>query len=219
MVNLFIVANWKSNKTIEDTNNFLNEFKDLYIARDDVQVVICPPYLSVSTLSNFIATNNLKIDSGVQDISPFDDGAFTGEVSASQIKELVKFTIIGHSERRKYFGETDELLSKKCEKAQSAGIEIIFCVQNEDTPIPQGVKIVAYEPVEAIGTGHPDTPENADRVAAVIRAKHEGGIVLYGGSVTAENVNQFTSCVNIGGVLVGGASLNPSGFSSIIKNA
>jgi triosephosphate isomerase len=156
---------------------------------------------------------------GAQDVSAFGDGAYTGEVSARQIKELADWVIIGHSERRKYFSETDELLAKKEEQAKSAGLKIIYCVPNDSTDIPKGVDVVAYEPVWAIGTGKSDTPENANAVIATIKATSQVPVVLYGGSVTAANVASFVGQPSIDGVLAGGASLDPVTFSDLIGNA
>jgi triosephosphate isomerase len=134
------------------------------------------------------------------------------------LAKVVEYAIIGHSERRQNFGETDEELKEKVDKARASDIMPIFCVQNENTQVPPGVKIVAYEPVEAIGTGNPDSPENAQKVAAAIKDKNkEVESVLYGGSVKGENVKSFTSMQDISGVLVGGASLDPDSFLSIIK--
>jgi len=217
MKDLYIVANWKENKSEEESLNFLNAFAKVYQPRPDVKVVICPSYSSLSAVSNFIKDHAIAVETGTQDVSELEEGAHTGEVSASQAAEFAKYSIIGHSERRK-LGETDEDVSKKVEMAVRYNLKPIVCVINENVPIPTAVKIVAYEPVEAIGTGNPDTPENANRVAAAIKSKYNGVLrVLYGGSVTSKNVRNFCEMENVAGVLVGGASLDPVEFSSIIK--
>lgn len=219
MKDLYIVANWKENKSEEEALDFLEEFSKVYQPRPNVNVVICPSYLSLPAVSNFIKDHDIVVETGTQDISKLSEGAHTGEVSAIQASEFAVYSIIGHSERRK-LGETDEDISKKVELAVKYNIKPIVCVINENVPIPDGVKIVAYEPIEAIGTGNPDTPENANRVAAEIKSKHNEVLhVLYGGSVTSINVHNFCEMENIAGVLVGGASLDPAEFSSIIKNA
>ena len=217
MKNLLIVANWKENKNQEETAVFLSDFSKTYEARPNVTVVICPPYLVVPEVWDFIKSNNIQIEVGVQNISKFEEGAHTGEISAREASEFARFAIIGHSERRA-LGETDEDVKKKVELAVKNNIEPIVCAVNESVPIPSGTKIVAYEPVEAIGTGNPDTPENAESIAKAIKSKNnQVQSTLYGGSVTAENVRKFTQMQNIDGVLVGGASLDPIEFSSIIK--
>jgi triosephosphate isomerase len=217
MKDLYIVANWKENKTQEEVQSFMSEFSKDYEAREYVKVVICPAYLTVPTVAEFVKSNNVKVEVGVQDVSRYQEGAHTGEVSAREAAEYARFAIIGHSERRT-MGETDEDVKKKVEMAKSANIEPIVCVVNERVPIPPGVKIVAYEPVEAIGTGNPDTPENAEKIASQIRSVNQQVThVLYGGSVNAENVASYTNSPSIGGVLIGGASLDPSSYLRIIK--
>ncbi len=218
MKQLLIVANWKSNKTLQEASIFIEKFQVVYEPREDAKVIICPPFISVELMSRLVRNDAIAAEIGVQNISPFEDGAYTGEVSAHQAAEFAKFAIIGHSERRTNFGEDDDLLSKKVSIATSFGLIPIFCVQNENTFIPDGVKVVAYEPPSAIGTGQADTPESAEHVALIIKEKHgEVAQVLYGGSVVPENVSGFTKMEHISGVLIGGASLDPDRFSSIIK--
>lgn len=135
------------------------------------------------------------------------------------ISEFASYVIIGHSERRKEFHETETLLEQKVQEAKISHLEPIFCVQGKTTPVPEEVAIAAYEPVRAIGSGHADTPEDANEVAQFLKDRKEIPYVLYGGSVTAENVNTFTRQDAIDGVLVGGASLDPEKFAGIVQNA
>jgi len=217
MKNLYVVANWKENKTQEEATDFLSEFSKNYESRPNVTVIICPQYLVVPAVSDFTKSNNINVAIGVQDISKFDEGAHTGEVSAREASEFSRFAIIGHSERRSQ-GETNEDVQEKVEMATKVGIEPIVCVVNGNVPIPLGAKTIAYEPIEAIGTGNPDTPENAEKIASLIKSKNsQVQHVLYGGSVTSKNVQSFVQMQNIDGVLVGGASLDPMEFSAIIK--
>jgi len=160
----------------------------------------------------------LPIGLGAQDISSFEEGAYTGEVSAKQVKEFANFVIIGHSERRNNFGENDNILFKKFKLAKENGLIVIFCVQGKETKIPENADVIAYEPINAIGTGNPDTPENAENVAAYFKANFKVPAVLYGGSVTASDVNSFSQMPSIDGVLVGKASLDPEEFYAIIQN-
>lgn len=228
MKKLFIVANWKANKDSIQVNNWIEGFKnyDLGFKNTNKEVIICPSFVHLSILKSYIlnppageAGHKSTIKLGAQNISSFDKGAYTGEVNGEQIKEFADYVIIGHSERRKYFNEDEETLKKKTEMAISANLLPIFCVENPKMFIPGDVKIVAYEPVEAIGTGSPDTPENADAIAKIIKGKHGILYVLYGGSVTSGNVKSFTERQNIDGVLVGGASLDHAEFSKIIQQA
>lgn len=226
MKQLFIVANWKSNKTIPQTREWFavisnsihstNSGQEFQISNKEI--IVCPPFTALSMAKSLIDQYKLPIKLGAQDISPFRQGAYTGEVNGKQIREFADYVIIGHSERRIKFQESNEMLTQKVAMAKEHGLTPIFCVQDAQTQIPDGVTIVAYEPVFAIGSGNPDTPENADSVAKIIKQK---GIeyVLYGGSVKPENVVNFTSMLSIDGILVGGASLDAQTFSSIIKNA
>lgn len=217
MKDLYIVGNWKENKTVDEAISFLSEFTKTYEARPNIKVIMCPAYLAVPQVSAFVKSNNLQVEVGVQDVSKFSEGAHTAEVSAYEASEFANFSIIGHSERRSR-GDTDDDVKTKVEMAIKNNLEPIVCVINENVPVPQGTKIIAYEPVEAIGTGNPDTPENAESIASSIKSKNsQVQYILYGGSVTSENVRSFTEKENIDGVLVGGASLDPKAFSSIIK--
>ena len=127
--------------------------------------------------------------------------------------------IIGHSERRQNLFENNEMLKPKVLMAKKYNLMPIFCIQNEETEVPAEINIIAYEPPTAIGTGNPDTPENAQRVGKIIKERTGVANVLYGGSVTSSNVKTFTNMPSIDGLLVGGASLDPLEFLAIIKNA
>lgn len=218
----FIVGNWKSNKTVEETQEW---FTDFVLALHEVghntekTIVLCAPFPLLPLCKQKIGENHISLFLGAQDVSPFGDGAYTGAVDAHLLKDFVQYTIIGHSERRKYFFETEEILEKKVAMAKAYGIEPIYCVSEKDMAIPSGVNIVAFEPLTAIGSGHPDSPENAGEVARFLKEKNSVSYVLYGGSVTAANVHEFTQQASIDGVLPGGASLSPSEFASLIHHA
>lgn len=218
MAKRFIVANWKSNKLQSEAIDWLNYLEN-FLSEDDKVVVVCPPFTLLSTLKNVTEEKNIPLLLGAQDVSPFETGAYTGEVAATQIKEFADYVIIGHSERRQNFAETDDMLVKKVQRAIAVGLRVIFCVQDKDTLIPEGVEIVAYEPVFAIGSGTPDTPENAEEVARFIKEQRNIPVVLYGGSVTPENIKAFVTQPSINGVLVGGASLESESFLGLIHNA
>lgn len=217
----FIVANWKSNKTILEAKEWFQAFNDLRLTinKEEKEIIICPPFTLLHFVKELIVKGQMSIAVGAQDVSPFDEGAYTGEISAKQAKEFADYVIIGHSERRKNFLESDEVLFKKVELANKYGLTPIFCVQDATTKIPENVGIVAYEPVFAIGSGNPDTPENAEKIAMQIKANRRTTSVLYGGSVTSKNIKGFTQMPNIDGVLVGGASLDAQEFYAIIQNS
>lgn len=221
MKELFIVANWKANMTSSEATKWLQRCQISNVIRrpadqiSNKDIVICPPFTLLSMMRTQIEERKLPIKLGSQDVSPFPKGAYTGEIAADQLKEFVSYVIIGHNERRKYFREDDQMLANKVDMALASGIVPIYCVQDEHTIVPKGVSIVVYEPVFAIGTGEPDTPDNANSVATGIKEKAGVQTVLYGGSVTPDNVHSFMIMEHIDGVLVGSASLDPVSFGRI----
>jgi len=222
MKNKLIIGNWKSNKTSIEVVEWFDEFAEGLVESSggDKKIILLPSFTLLTRVMQLAQDIKLPVHIGVQNISPFPNGAYTGEVNAGQAKEFADYVMIGHSERRRYFFETDELLAQKVKSAKEVKLKIIYCVENELTPIPDDVDIVAYEPVEAIGTGSPDTPESAEAIAKAIKTKHPFiSSVLYGGSITSQNVASFTKMDNIDGVLVGNGSLSAGEFIQIINNA
>ncbi len=197
-----IAGNWKMNKTIDQGINFVNEIKDK-IAGTDVEVVICPPAIMLDQLKKATCGTNIKI--GAQNMHQEEDGAFTGEISAAMLSDLkIDYAIIGHSERREYFNETDQSVNQKVLKALASDITPIMCcgetleqreagktnelVKNQVLAGLEGVPaekiktvVVAYEPIWAIGTGKTSTSEDANTVIAFIR---ESIGALYGTEVS-----------------------------------
>ncbi|RJQ35874.1 triose-phosphate isomerase [Candidatus Microgenomates bacterium] len=232
MKKIFIVANWKSNKDSIQVGDWIEGIKNYEsgIKNTNKEVIICPSFVHLYLLKSLNNEPIIKI--GAQNISPFDKGAYTGEVNGEQIKELADYVIIGHSERRKNFNETDDLINQKLKMAVKYQIVPILCIsdlfqiqnskfkiQNYNSKLKNENKelIIAYEPLFAIGSGQADTPENAEKVATEIKKELNGAPVLYGGSVTSENAKSFTQMPDIDGVLVGGASLDPLEFRKIIE--
>lgn len=216
--NIWITANWKSNKTIVEALDWVSKVGPQISKRDNLKIVVCPTFSAISEVKQAVTVGNFPLLVGSQDLSPYDAGAYTGEESASLLKDLINLSIIGHSERRQNFSESDEMVSKKVKQALQNGITALLCVQGPDTPIPEGCKLAAYEPIFAIGTGNSDTPENANNVAKSLKQKYGQDLeVIYGGSVTSENVRSFIAQENINGVLPGKASLNAEEFVKIVK--
>jgi triosephosphate isomerase len=220
----YLVGNWKSNKTLEESLEWLSEMRGLSIPKE-TEVVICPPYPYLATLaSDERKATNLRL--GVQDISPFPYGAYTGAIAAEMVKQWADFAILGHSERRKYFHESHQEVANKVDRCFEAGIKPIVCV--DEDYIDQQIAaiqnehlaniIIAYEPLSAIGSGDPDTPEHAVAVARAIKDKAETDVpVLYGGSVKPGNIQAFLSHPEISGALVGGASLDAQTWNALIQ--
>ena len=223
MKNMWIIANWKSNKTIVEALDWVSKVGP-QIPKEDpstgsgLKVVVCPTFSALSEVKKAIQVGNFPIMVGSQDLSSFGIGAYTGEEPAAILKQFVDLAILGHSERRQNFGETPEMVAKKVIQAKEQDIIPLVCVQGKDTPVPEGVKLIAYEPIFAIGSGNPDTPEDANQVAGVFKQKYGTELeVIYGGSVDSQNVKGFLSKEDISGVLVGNASLDAEDFLKIIK--
>lgn len=214
--NIWVIANWKSNKTIAEALDWVSKVGPQIPKKASLKVVICPTFSCLSEIKKIIQVNNFPIMIGSQDLSSFGIGAYTGEEPAELLNQLVSLSILGHSERRQNFSETDEMIAKKVQQALDNKIMPLLCVQDEKTPVPSGSKLIAYEPIWAIGTGKPDTPESASEVAAAFKQKYGEVEALYGGSVTSQNVRGFIMQENISGVLVGNASLDAEEFIRIV---
>ena len=223
--------------TCADTKKYLEEFLPLIEEiPNDRKIVIAPPFTAISTFSNYTNFDYLNIAS--QNIHWEDKGAFTAEISPNMlIEHKVKYAIVGHSEPRKYFSESDEQINKRAVFAQSSGLTPIVCVgetleQRErgeaerviTRQVEQGLEntdpsnlIVAYEPIWAIGTGKTCEASNANKICALIRKLigFNDVIIQYGGSVKPNNIDEIMSMSDINGVLVGGSSLDPISFSRI----
>jgi len=211
-----IVANWKMNPSSQE--EALRLIKNILAQRlpNNIKLIIAPPFVYLDAVRKILPR---EIKLGGQNISFAEQGAYTGEISALMLKNFgCEYVIIGHSEERKLLNESDSLLQEKVSLSLKYGLTPIFCVQDKDTFIPQGVSIVAYEPIFAIGSGNPDTPQNASQVAKDIKEKGNYK-VLYGGSVTSANIKTFTMESDLSGVLVGGGSLEAAEFIKIIQNA
>jgi len=225
MKKLFIIGNWKSYKTVKETTVWFQELrnKNRELMIKNKEIILCVPFIFLSLAKDLIEKYDLPIKLGSQNISPFGEGKYTGEVNGKQIKEFADYVIIGHSERRNYFSENEVMISQKIEQAISSQLIPILCVS--EVKQLQNIKnnmqdiIIAYEPLFAIGSGTPDSPKNAEKISGEIQKKMHNSIVIYGGSVTAQNVNGFTSTPSISGVLPGGASLNAQEFVNIIIHA
>lgn len=220
----YVVGNWKSNKTISEAVDWWKEFSTLWkkvpIQDHTLKIILCPSFIHLSTLASLIELSRLPVQLGVQDVSAFGLGAYTGQVCAEMVKDLVQFSLVGHSERRKYCHEEDIELFNKSENAHTVGIQSIYCVQQAEVNIAPKSRIAAYEPVAAIGTGNPETPEKANDVIAALKSSHSFlEAVLYGGSVTDKNVADYKRQPAIDGVLPGGASLEAKSFYSLLHNA
>jgi triosephosphate isomerase len=243
----FIAANWKMNKSTSETQEFIERFSPAVKGVSDVDIVLAPPFTSLTTASEVLKSlADTHIMLAAQDIFYEEKGAYTGEISPLMLIDAgCKCVIIGHSERRQYFYETDEIVNRKIKAAQKAGLGTIVCIgefleerekgktfdvlEREINKGLDGIDIenvvIAYEPIWAIGTGRTATPEQAQEVHAFIRErlrkkyenKSDDIRIIYGGSVTPENVDSLMACTDVDGALVGGASLKVENFVRIVK--
>ncbi|MFN8216494.1 MAG: triose-phosphate isomerase [Solirubrobacterales bacterium] len=243
----YIAANWKMNKTVAEAAEFVDALLPR-IAATQSDVVVCPPFTALTAVVERRYGTAVRV--AAQNMHEADGGAFTGEVSAPMLVELdVEAVILGHSERRQFFGETDEALARKVPAALAAGLEPILCVgeseaarDNDETETVlerqlqadlAGVEageiarvVVAYEPIWAIGTGRTATPDQAQEACAFIRdvlrargAAADRVRILYGGSVKPANAAELLALPDVDGALVGGASLDPADFAAIVEAA
>jgi triosephosphate isomerase len=242
-----IAGNWKMNTTVEDAVNLIKTMQPGLQKIQGVEKVLCPPFVSLVAARAILKGSSVKL--GAQNVFYEEKGAYTGEVSPLMLADLCEYVIIGHSERRQYFGETDEIINKKIKTAIKVGLKPILCIgetpeENEagqtrevlgkqyiacsDRLYLLSGMVIAYEPLWAIGTGKSATGDEANRTIGFIRQfisrLHGSGIgntarILYGGSVTAANISEFMKKSDIDGALVGGASLKADEFVSIVRQA
>lgn len=212
------IANWKSHKSNQQTTDFLSYLKDKINDYDlsDKEIIIASPFTQLSYCKKFIEDNSLPVNLSSQNVSSFPEGAYTGEINASQVKEYAQYVIVGHSERRKYLHESDTDIENKIREAREFGLKIIQCIQDENSVIHSGADIIAYEPPTAIGTGNPDNPEHISEVFKTIAEQNPNIILLYGGSVNPENIKSFLQVKNLSGFLIGGASLDAEEFLALL---
>ena len=244
-----IAGNWKMNKTPAEATELIEAIKPL-VKDAQCGVVVCVPYVDLQAALD--ATKGTNIGVGAENVHWAKSGAFTGEISAEMLTSMgVQYVIIGHSERRTYFGETDETVNQRVRAALDAGLKVILCVGEVKSQRLAGITdevvgmqtkldlagvtadelknvIIAYEPVWAIGTGLTATPAQAEETCGAIRAvlaklygeaAADGVTIQYGGSMNAGNAAELLSQPNVDGGLIGGASLKPNDFATIVAAA
>jgi triosephosphate isomerase (TIM) len=237
-------GNWKMNTTPSEGVALARELSERLVGVTGVEVVVCPPFTHLAPVRDVL---HGWIGVGAQNVSPEPKGAFTGEVSGAMIAELAGYVIIGHSERRQYFHDTDELVQRRLRAALGAGLVPIVCVgetlaerdaRQVESVLSRQVQgalagvdlgeglILAYEPVWAIGTGRAANGQQANEamghIRRVVSQVTANGLaervrILYGGSVTPENIDEFAAQEHVDGALVGGASLRADSFEQIAR--
>lgn len=233
-----VVANWKMNTNLSDAVVLSTAILGAAENISGVEIVICPPSIWLTEVSQIIRRDLGHISLGAQNIYHLEDGSYTGEISAIMVRDVAKYVIVGHSERRKYFGETSGLVSRKTAAALDAGLVPIVCVGEEkksDNSVKEVVLqlkeslaginkseldqiVVVYEPVWAVGAQEPAAPEYAARIISQLReAVSAHTSILYGGDINSSNVYNFVQRPEIDGVLVGRDSLVAPSFVKICR--
>jgi triosephosphate isomerase len=239
-----VAGNWKMNTVRNEAIDLARAIRERSDGVAGVEKIVCPPFVFLHDVRAAIEGSTIRL--GTQNVFWEEKGAYTGEVSVTQVAEVAQYAIIGHSERRQYFGETDETVNKRVKSALAHGLLPIMCVgetleqrqasETTDVLVRQtrggldGVDvgpefIIAYEPVWAIGTGLAADGATAEQAIALIRntvreiagAVADSVRILYGGSVTGDNITEYMSQPDLDGALVGGASLKADGFAAIIQ--
>jgi triosephosphate isomerase len=227
---VLIAGNWKMYKGPAETAEFCIELRRHEADFEGIDVAVCPPFTSLAVAVQILAGTDIAV--AAQNVHWDEEGAFTGEVAAPMLRELgVYGAIVGHSERRQLFGETDEHVARRATAALEAGLSVIACVGETEVEREAGETervlrrqvsvleaednlVVAYEPVWAIGTGKTATPEMAQEAHAFIKSLLDVP-VLYGGSVKPDNAADMLAQPEVDGALVGGASLDVESFAAI----
>lgn len=213
------IANWKSHKTKEEAMKFFDYLVD-NISQVDLsnkEIIIAPPFTLLAKARYLIDENKLPVHLASQNVSSFPEGAYTGEISARQVKEFAEYVIVGHSERKKYLHESETDVENKVREAKEVGLMVVQCIQDENSVVHGGVEIVAYEPPSAIGSGNPDDPKHVEEVFNKIASENPSVKLLYGGSVNTETFKSFLDISKLSGFLIGGANLEPDSFLSLLK--
>jgi len=242
-----IAGNWKCNLRLDSAFELATALRERIDDIEGVEKIVCPPFVLIPSVEVALSMSSIKV--GAQDVHWEDDSAATGEIGPQQLEELVDYVIIGHSERRHRFGETDQMVNRKLQAALAAGLQPIMCIGETlderqagrtqevllcqaraglaGIALPEGF-VIAYEPVWAIGTGTPATVADAEEAIGLVRRELRSMVgdatadavrILYRGSVTPENVAEFMQIEAIDGALVGGASLKADTFSKIVEEA
>ena len=244
---LFMAGNWKMNTTVAEARSLAEAVADRVGSSTEVTTVLCPPFVSLTAVAEAVSGSSITV--GAQNIHPAASGAFTGEISAPMLAEMCSHVIIGHSERRALFSETDEFVNEKVLAAFESGLTPILCVGEQlddreagraDQVVEAQVRgglagvespgslVVAYEPVWAIGAGRAATPETAQQIMTHIRSvlasifgdEPASSVPLpYGGSANPGNIEGFMAQPDINGALVGGAALDADSFCQMVEIA
>ncbi len=221
----YVVANWKSNKTLAECRQWLSRFLARYRPHPDLKVIIAPSFPFLFPLSQILAESKSDVLLASQDISSFPVGSYTGAVAAAQLEELVDYALVGHSERRRWFHETNQEVANKVYEALVEGITPIVCV---DQPYARAQlaalsdhekqnSIIVYGPVEAVGVDVSPSPERIVEAVAELKTLAPDTPMLYGGSANSENAAGYMKIAGISGLMAATASQAPEEFADLCE--
>lgn len=222
----YVIANWKSYKRFEDAKRWLDEFSEMYSSVKGLQVIIAPTFLSLEKLADYI--NKLELENvslAAQDVSPFPKGSYTGAIAADLLKDMVEYVIVGHSERKRYFHETNLDIGNKVLETVDTGLVPIVCI---DKPyamsqltalndIDTDNVILAYGPADALTSRIPEPPEKVREAVEFISQVHSKWPIVYGGALRSDNAATYASIPGIAGLFSGSASLDAKDFAAIFQ--
>jgi len=216
------IANWKSHKTKEEAIKFFEYLRDNIDSVDisNKEIIIAPPFTLLAKSRHLIDKYSLPVKLSSQNVSSFPEGAYTGEISAKQVREFAYYTIVGHSERKRYLHESESEIENKIKEAKEVGLVVIQCIQDENSQLHKDADIIAFEPPNAIstfGVGEADDPKDIERVFSKLSEELSGRTILYGGSVDEKNVKSYSQIQTCGGFLIGGASLEAESFIELLS--
>ena len=222
----YVIANWKSYKRFEDAKKWLDEFTEIYSPAKGLQVVIAPTFLSLEKLADYINKLDLQnISLAAQDVSPFPKGSYTGAIAADLLKDMAQYVIVGHTERKRYFHETNHDIGNKVLETVDAGLVPIVCI---DKPyamsqltalndIDTDDVILAYGPADALTSRIPESPEKVREAVEFISQVHPKWPIVYGGALQPDNAAAYSRIPGVSGLFSGSASLEAKDFASIFN--
>lgn len=223
----YVIGNWKCHKGVAEARRWLAEFGRRYRPVEGLQVIVAPSFICLQELSQDIKTQDLEnLSLAAQDISPFPKGSYTGAVAADMVRGLADYVIIGHSERRRYFNETDQDVARKIGETVDAGLAPIVCVEQSPAlsqllalnHLDSKELIIAYGPVDALAARVPEPPlKVAEAVRLISASIQPERPVVYGGSLDADNVKEYVRMPELAGLFVGEASLEVASFLAICE--
>jgi triosephosphate isomerase (TIM) len=222
----YVIANWKSYKRFEDAKKWLDEFAGIYTPVKGLQVIIAPTFLSLEKLADYIIKLDLEnVSLAAQDVSPFPKGSYTGAIAADLLKDMAEYVIVGHSERKRYFHETNLDIGNKVLETVDAGLVPIVCI---DKPyamsqltalndIDTDKVILAYGPADALTSRIPEPPEKVREAVEFISQVHSKWPIVYGGALRSDNAASYAGITGVSGLFSGSASLDANDFAAIFQ--